>query len=330
MNTAPGDAATGVRTVAVLGAGLIGSGWAARCLAHGLAVVAWDPQPAAEKGLRENVANAWPALTEVGLAPGADPARLRFAGSVADCVQGADFVQENAPDREELKRTLIAEAGRHCREDVIIASSSSGIRPSLIQRDCMHPGRVVIGHPFNPVYLLPLVEVMAGELTDADAVVRAGRFYRAIGMRPLHVRKEIDGYLSDRIQQTIFHEVLYMVRDGVCTPAEVDAAITGGPGLRWPMLGPCFTWHLAGGEGGMRHAMEHWSPEEGDLWSHLKSPAYTPELIAAMADGCEAMQRGRSRKEIEQRRDKCLIAIQRALDEFWFPQGEDGWPNMPD
>ncbi len=319
-----------VNTVAILGAGLIGSGWAARCLAHGRDVVAWDPNPAAEQGLRANIDNAWPALEEVGLDAAADRTRLRFVSSVAECVAGADFVQENAPDREDLKRTLLAEADRHAPVHAIIASSSSGIRPTLIARDCAHPERVVIGHPFNPVYLLPLVEVVAGEQTGPEAVQRAARFYRDIGMRPLHVRREIDGYLSDRIQQTIFHEALYMVRDGVCTPAELDAAITGGPGLRWPMLGPCLTWHLAGGPGGMRHAMEHWSPEEGNLWTHLPSPPYTPELIDAMAAGCEQMQGGRELAEIERRRDKCLIAIQRALDEFWFPRGEDGWPEMPD
>ena len=319
-----------VRTVAILGSGLIGSGWAARCLAHGLDVVAWDPDPGAEAGLRANVDNAWAALEQTGLAADADRARLRFVTSVAECVRDADFVQENAPDREDLKRALLAEADSHAPSTAVIASSSSGIRPTLIQRDCRHAGRVLIGHPFNPVYLLPLVEVVAGERTTPESVQAAARFYRAIGMRPLHVRKEIDGYLSDRIQQTIFHEALHMVRDGVCTPAELDAAITGGPGLRWPLLGPCFTCHLAGGPGGMRHAMEHWSPEEGDLWSHLKSPPYTPELIDAMAGGCEQMQAGRDIHEVERRRDKCLIAIQQALDEFWFPKDEDGWPEMPE
>ena len=245
-------------------------------------------------------------------------------------MHGADFIQENAPDREDLKRALLAEADRHSEPAAVIASSSSGIRPTLIQRDCAHPERVLIGHPFNPVYLLPLVELVAGERTNEQSMQRAARFYRAIGMRPLRVRKEIDGYISDRIQQTIFHEALYMVREGVCTPAELDAAITGGPGLRWPLLRPCFTWHLAGGPGGMRHAMEHWSPEEGDLWSHLKSPPYTPELIDAMAAGCEQSQGDRDIREIERRRDKCLIAIQRALDEFWFGRDEDGWPEMPE
>ena len=325
MNSADGD---GVSRVAILGSGLIGSGWAARCLARGLDVVAWDPNPAAEAVLRANLENAWPILTEVGLAPGASMERLRFVTELEACVSEADFIQENAPDDEQLKRNLISQADAAAPADAIIASSSSGIRPTLIQRDCAHPERVVIGHPFNPVYLLPLVEIMGGENTSADTIKRAGCFYRGIGMRPLHARIENDGYISDRLQHAIFHEALYMIREGVCTSAEIDASITGGPGLRWAFLGPMMAFHLAGGEGGLRHSMAHWKPEDVVTWTHLPAPEFTPELVDAAAGGCEAMQGERSIKELERRRDRCLLAIQRALDEFWFSKDEDGWPEM--
>lgn len=318
-----------VKTVALLGSGLIGSGWAARCLAYGLDVVAWDPGPGSEGVLRTNVESAWPVLRELGLAPGADVGRLRFEGSFEAALADADYVQENAPDDESLKRTLITQADAQLGADVIIASSSSGIRPSLLQQDARYPERVIIGHPFNPVYLLPLVEVVGGKHTSEDAIRFGAAFYRAIGMRPLHARVEIDGYISDRLQQVLFHEALYMIRDGICTPAEIDAAITGGPGLRWAFLGPMLAFHLAGGEGGIRHSMHHWAPDVANLWTHLPSPDFTDELIDLTAAGCEAVQGDRTIKEFERRRDRCLVGIQQALDEFWYPPGQDGWPDMP-
>ena len=318
----------GISTVGIVGAGLIGSGWAARSLAHGLDVIAWDPNPAAEKGFRTNVENAWITLSEMGLADDADLGRLRFVTELDDCATESDFLQENAPDNEALKRDLITRLDRISRPDVIIASSSSGILPTLLQRDCSHPERVVIGHPFNPVYLLKLVEVMGGEQTSQETIRRAARFYHSIGMRALHARVEVEGYISDRLQQCIFHEALYMIREGVATAAEIDASITAGPGRRWAFLGPMMAFHLAGGEGGLRHAMEHWSPEEVNPWTHLPAPDFTPELIDAAASGVERAQGGRSIKDFEKRRDKCLLAIDRALEELWFPDGDDSWPQM--
>ena len=318
-----------VTTVAVLGSGLIGSGWAARFLAHGLDVRAWDPDPAAEKGLRENVERAWPLLTELGVSEDADQERLSFETSMECCLAGAQFVQENAPDDVGIKSEIIASASRICGADVMIASSSSGIRPSLLQNEARHPGRILVGHPFNPVYLLPLVEVVGGEQTTDSTITRACAFYRALGMRPMHTRVEVDGYISDRLQQVLFHEALYMIRDGVCTPAEIDAAITGGPGLRWAFIGPMLTFHLAGGKGGLRRAMQHWSPEETNLWTHLPAPDLSDELVEAAAGGCELEQGKRTLEELETRRDRCLAAIQKALDDFWYPPGEDGWPESP-
>ena len=318
----------GISTVGIVGAGLIGSGWAARCLASALDVIAWDPNPAAEKGFRTNVENAWVTLSEIGLKEGANLDRLRFVTDLDECAGASDFLQENAPDNESLKRDLITQLDQRANPDAIIASSSSGIVPTLLQRDCTHPERVVIGHPFNPVYLLRLVEIMAGQQTSGETIRRAGRFYRSIGMRPLHARVEVEGYISDRLQQCIFHEALYMIRDGVATAAEIDASITAGPGRRWAFLGPMMAFHLAGGEGGLRHAMEHWSPEEVNPWTHLPAPDFTPTLIDAAASGVERAQGAHSIKDFEKRRDKCLLAIDRALEEFWFDESDDGWPEM--
>lgn len=317
-----------VKTVGIIGAGLIGSGWAARCLAHGLTVIAWDPDKTVEKKFRANIENAWLVLEEIGLSANADMDRLTMVEDLDACASACDFFQENAPDNEKLKRDLITRVDTLAKPDAIIASSSSGILPTLLQRECKHPERVIIGHPFNPVYMLKLVEIMGGEKTSNQTIKEAGAFYRSIGMRPLHCRKEIEGYISDRLQQAIFHEALYMIRMGVATSSEIDAAITGGAGRRWAMMGPMMTFHLAGGEGGLRNAMHHWSPEEVNPWTHLPAPDFTPELIEAAAGGCEQAQGNRTITDFEMRRDKCLLAIDKALQNFWFPESDDGWPEM--
>ncbi|MEY3597092.1 MAG: hypothetical protein RL543_1045 [Pseudomonadota bacterium] len=187
-----------IRTVAIIGSGVIGSGWAARCLAHGLDVIAFDPAPDGEAKIRAAIANAWPALETAGLVAGASQSRLTYVKSVADAVKNADFVQENAPEREELKQNLLAEIDSHAKQGVVIASSTSYLLPTSLQSKCANPDRIVVGHPFNPVYLLPLVEIVAGEKTSIASVDAAKAFYRAIGMRPLHVRKEIEGFIADR------------------------------------------------------------------------------------------------------------------------------------
>lgn len=310
-----------VSRVCVVGTGVIGSGWAARCLARGLDVVATDPAPGAEGRLRASVANAWPALARSGLAPGAAPERLEFSSELAAAVGAADFVQESAPENEELKRRLLARIDAAARPGVIIASSSSGLLPSRIQADCAEPGRVLIGHPFNPVYLLPLVEVVGGSQTSADAIAAASDFYRDIGMRPLHVRKEIEGYISDRLQESIWREALHMVADGVATTAEIDRAITDGPGLRWAFMGPCLTFHLAGGDVGMAHMLEQFGPALALPWTHTEAPPLSEELIRRMVEGTSAQAAGRSVKQIEQRRDECLIRIQELLAQSWEGEG---------
>ena len=304
-----------VRRVAVVGTGVIGGGWAARCLARGLDVVAWDPAPGAEQRLRDGIANAWPALTRVGLAPGASQDRLRFAATVEETVRDADFIQESAPENEDLKRRLHAQIDAAARPDVIIGSSSSGLLPTRIQADCTHPERVVIGHPFNPVYLLPLVEVLGGEKTAPESIDRAIAFYQSIGMRPLRVRTEIPGYIADRLLEALWREALHMVAEGVATTAEIDDAIRFGPGLRWSFMGTCLIYHLAGGEQGMRHMLEQFGPALELPWTKLVAPKLTDELIDRMVEGTKEQAAGRSIQELERYRDDALISVMEALKE---------------
>jgi carnitine 3-dehydrogenase len=283
--------------------------------------VAWDPAPDAGNLLRASVENAWPAVSKLGLYPGASMDRLHFVSSLEDACADADFIQENAPEREDLKRKLHTQIDAAAQPDAIIASSTSGLLPSGFQSDCAHPERVIVGHPFNPVYLLPLVEVLGGEKTNEASIERAMEFYRSIGMYPLKVRKEIGGFLSDRLQEALWREVLHLVNDDVATTDELDAAISYGPGLRWAIWGTCLIFHLAGGEGGMRHMLQHFDPSLFP-WTKLEPPEITEALIDKMANGTKQQAAGRTIKELEQLRDNCLIGIMRALQEHKVGAGQ--------
>jgi carnitine 3-dehydrogenase len=302
-----------IKKIGIVGAGVIGSGWAARALAAGLDVVAWDPGPGAEAAMRASVENAWPALTRVGLAAGASLDRLIVVTALADAVGEADFIQESAPENDDLKRRLMAQIDAAARPEAIIASSSSGLLPSNFQADCANPERVVVGHPFNPVYLLPLVEVLGGAKTARGAIDAAAAFYQSIGMRPLKVRTEIPGYIADRLQEALWRELLHLVADGVATTAEIDDSIRFGPGLRWAFMGTSLIYHLAGGEQGMRHMLAQFGPALKLPWTRLEAPELTEELIDRMAEGTMAQAAGRSIKALERYRDDALISIQETL-----------------
>ncbi len=270
---------TDIKTFAALGSGVIGSGWVARALSRGLDVLARDPAPGAEAQLRARVANAWPALQKQGLAAGASPERLRFASSVEACVAKADFIQESAPEQLELERSLHAKISAAARPDVLIASSTSGLLPSEFYADARYPERCVVGHPFNPVYLLPLVEVVGGVKTAPDAVQSAMQVYRSLGMRPLHVRKEVPGFIADRLLEAQWREALHLVNDGVASTGEIDDAIRFGAGLRWSFMGSFLIYTLAGGDAGMRHFMAQFGPALKLPWTHLVAPELTEGLI---------------------------------------------------
>ena len=301
-----------VKTVAVIGGGVIGAGWSARCLARGLTVNVWDPACDAEEKLRASVANAWPAVSKLGLFAGASQDNLTFCATLEEACAQADFIQEAAPERIDLKQSLHAQMDAASRKDVIIASSTSGLLPTEFQAKAANPERIIVGHPFNPVYLLPLVEVLGGEKTEQTFIDKAAVFYETIGMYPLKVRTEIPGFISDRLQEALWREALHMIKDGVATTEEMDAAIAYGPGLRWSIWGTCLIFHLAGGEGGIRHMLKHFDPSLFP-WTKLEPPEITTELLDRMDEGCKQQADGRSIKELEQIRDDCLISVMQAL-----------------
>jgi carnitine 3-dehydrogenase len=308
-------------TIAIIGTGVIGAGWAARCLAHGHDVTAFDPAEGAEARLRAAVARAWPALERTSLAPGASQDRLVMMGSLEAAVSGADLVQENAPEREDLKQDLLARIDAAAKPEALIASSTSGLLPTRLQSRMTRPDRFVVGHPFNPVYLLPLVEVLGGERTAAASIEAAKAFYASIGMRPLHVRTEIEGFIADRLMEALWREALWLVKDGVATTEEIDAAVIYGCGLRWSLMGTFLTFHLAGGAGGMRHMLHQFGPALKLPWTKLIAPELTDDLIDRVADGCEQQAAGRSIGELEQRRDAFLVDLLALVKRYW-PEAE--------
>ena len=302
------------RLVGLLGGGVIGGGWAARFLLHGTDVRLYDPDPAAAETVAEVVDDARRAYRRLTLAPLPAEGRLTVVATPEDAAEGAEFVQESAPEREGLKRELLARAGRAAASETVFASSTSGIRPSLLQPDMPDPGRLVVGHPFNPVYLLPLVEVCPGEQTAPDAVRRAAEVYRAIGMRPLVMRREIDGFVADRLQEALWREALWLVSDGIATVAEVDDSIRFGPGLRWSFMGTYLTYRIGGGTRGMRHFLEQFGPALQWPWTKLTDvPDLDAELIERIVSQSDEQADGRTARELVRARDDCLVAVLQAL-----------------
>ena len=293
--------------VAVVGTGVIGASWAAHFLAHGLDVTATDPSPGAEERLRSDVAAIWPTLTP---AAGGSPERLAFTSDVAAAVADADFVQENGPEREDVKHEVFAVLDTAARPDVVLASSSSGLLPSVIARGCpRHPERVVIGHPFNPPHLIPLVEVVPGEKTSEQAVEAALAFYTAVGKKPIRLRQELPGHVANRLQAALWQEAYSLVERGVATVADIDTAIAHGPGLRWAVLGPFANQHLSGGPGGIAHVLEHLGPPTEAWWRDLGQVTLTPELVAKLVAGVDEELAGVDPTELIARRDAVLTAL---------------------
>ncbi|WP_407310311.1 L-carnitine dehydrogenase [Pseudomonas sp. nanlin1] len=304
---------TEIKTFAAIGGGVIGSGWVSRALAHGLDVVAWDPAPGAEAALRKRVANTWGALEQQGLEHGAAQSRLRFVDSIEACVRDADFIQESAPERLALKLDLHSKISAAAKPNALIASSTSGLLPSEFYEGSSHPQRCVVGHPFNPVYLLPLVEVVGGKNTAAAAIQAAITVYESIGMRPLHVRKEVPGFIADRLLEALWREALHLVNDGVATTGEIDDAIRFGAGLRWSFMGTFLTYTLAGGDAGMRHFMAQFGPALQLPWTYLQAPELTEQLIDKVVDGTTDQLGQYSISALERYRDDCLLAVLEAV-----------------
>ena len=303
-----------IRTVGLLGGGVIGGGWAARFLLNGIDVRLYDPDPETPRKLDEALDNARRAYARLTYAPLPPAGSVAFVDRVEDAADGVDFIQESAPERPELKRELLTAASKAAAPEIVIASSTSGLLPTLLQEGMRAPERLTVGHPFNPVYLLPLVEVCGGAATSPETIARASEIYRAIGMHPLVVRREIDGFIADRLLEALWREALWLVNDGVATVEEIDDAIRYGPGLRWSVMGTFLLYRIAGGEAGVRHFLAQFGPALQWPWTKLTDvPELTPALLARLEQQSDAQAGGRTVRELERLRDDCLVDVLQAL-----------------
>ena len=300
-----------IHRIAIVGTGVIGASWAAQYLARGFDVVATDPAPNAEANLRKYVDEAWPALTTIGLSRGAARERLSFAPTMKSALSEADLVQENGPERPDFKIKLFAAMDDATPPDSLIASSSSGITMSVMQSGCKRPERCVIGHPFNPPHIIPLVEVVGGAKTSPAAIQQAMAFYAAIGKKPILLHKELPGHVGNRLQAALYREVMHLIQQGVLSVADADDAVSWGPGLRWGVMGPSLQWHLGGGPGGIEHFMEHLMDPLAGMIKTLGNPEITPDLKRTIVEGVLQEAGRRSVEQLAHEEDELLVGLLR-------------------
>jgi len=306
-----------IRRVAIVGTGVIGASWAAEFLARSLDVVATDPAPNAEANLRKYIDEAWPALTAMGLSPKASRDRLSFTQDMKTAVSRADLVQENGPERPDFKIKLFASMDASTPSDSIIASSSSGITMSVMQSPCKHPERCVIGHPFNPPHMIPLVEVVGGSKTSPETVQRAIAFYASIGKKPIHLRKEVVGHVANRLQAALYREVVNLIHLGVVDVADADTAVSWGPGLRWGVMGPNMLFHLGGGVGGIQHFMDQFEGPLAGWWKDLASFTVWPEgSKQAIIEGVLKEANDRTVDQLAEMRDEVLLELVKLREKY--------------
>ncbi len=298
-----------IRNVAIVGTGLIGASWAAQYLASGFDVIATDPAPNAEANLRKSVDEAWKLLTVIGLASGASRDRLTFTADMKEAVSKADFVQENVPERLVLKALVFAQMDEVTPPDTILASSASGVTMDIIQSGCKHPERCVIGHPFNPPHVIPLVEVVGGAKTSEAVIERAMTFYASIGKKPIRLRKALPGHVGNRLQAALYREVLYLIQQGVVSVEDADIAVCYGPGLRWGVMGPSLQWHLGGGPGGIRHFVEHFMDGFVGQMRKLEMPDVTPALLQTVIDGVLKEANGHSVEQLAEAENQVVLEL---------------------
>ncbi|MCC2595222.1 3-hydroxyacyl-CoA dehydrogenase [Pusillimonas sp. MFBS29] len=297
------------KKIAVVGTGVIGASWAACFLSKGYDVAATDPAAGAEERLRKLVQTWWPTLERMGMTDDASPERLSFHASPEAAVQDAVFIQESGPERLDIKRATLAQISAAAPADTLIATSSSGIPASQIQDAAQHPERVLIGHPFNPPHLIPLVEVVGGRLTSAQAIEKAMRFYESLGKKAIHIRREVKGHVANRLQAALWREAFHLVQEGVASVSDIDAAIAHGPGLRWALLGPFLNVHLSGGEGGIEHFLEHLGPPVEDWWADLGEVKLNPELNQLLIAGVDQELGTANLADIVAQRDELLLTL---------------------
>jgi len=303
-----------IKRIAIIGAGVIGGGWAAHFLRYGMQVTVWDPAPDAAAKLRVRLTAIWPKLERLGLHPAASLDNLHFYSDLASAVAGAEFIQESTPERLSIKIETLKNIDAACPPETIIASSTSGYLMTEITVGVRYPERCIVAHPFNPPYIIPAVEVVAGEQTSPEAHQWAVDFYQAMGKQPLKLTKEIPGFVADRIMEAVWREILHMLDKDMATVAEIEAAIRYGPGLRWALMGPLTVLHMGGGEGGMAHLIHQFGPSLKAPWTFLDAPELTDELANKVIDGCNRLTNGQTIRQLEEERDDLLIRLIDILD----------------
>ena len=313
-----------IDTITCVGAGTIGGGWAAYFLAQGYRVKIWDPAPDAGEKFSRLLDAAWPALAELDMVVGADRTAWSIHTDLAEAVAGTGFVQESAPEDLALKRGLLAQIDEACPPNIVISSSTSGYSMTEMATEAAHPERLVVGHPFNPPYLIPLVEVVGGQSTSAAAVDWAADFFTHIGKSVIRMDREVPGFIANRLQEAQWREALYMVEQGEATVEQIDRSITDGPGLRWPFQGPMLTFHLAGGEGGMAHMLDHFGPSLKSPWTRLTAPELSQQLRDDVVAGCDIEAGERSIADLVAHRDAGIIALRRLTDQLATSSADSG------
>ena len=305
-----------IKKIAVIGTGVIGSGWIVRFLAHNKKVIAYDKDIRLKKKIIKEIKQTWPHVKKLFNKKKLKLKNFSFVTSLKDALKDAEFVQECAPENYKLKIRLMKEIGKYSKSDAIISSSSSGLLPSRIYSKCKNPSRTIIAHPFNPVYMLPGVEIVPGKRTKKNFLKKAYKFYKSVSMNPIMIKKELPGYLSDRLQEALWREALHIVNEGYASTKDLDRAIEDGPGMRWSLMGTFLTFHLAGGNAGMKHMLEQFGPALKLPWTKLKAPKLSKKLSNRVIAGTKKQARGKSVAEISKIRDEYLLNLQKMRKKY--------------
>ena len=305
-----------IKKIAVIGTGVIGSGWIVRFLAHNKKVIAYDKDIRLKKKIIKEIKRTWPYVRKLFNKKKLKLKNFKYVTSIKEALKEADFVQECAPENYKLKTKLMEIIGKYSKPNVIISSSSSGLLPSRIYSKCKNPSRSIIAHPFNPVYMLPGVEIVPGKRTKKNFLKKAYKFYKSISMNPIMIKKELPGYLSDRLQEALWREALHIVNEGYASTEDLDRAIEDGPGMRWSLMGTFLTFHLAGGNAGMKHMLEQFGPALKLPWTKLKAPKLSNKLSNRVITGTRKQARGKSVAEISKIRDEYLLNLQKMRKKY--------------
>ena len=305
-----------IKKIAVIGTGVIGTGWIIRFLAHDKKVIAYDKNLNSDKKIIAEIKRTWPYVKKLFNKKRLKLKNFSFTTSLKESLKDADFIQECAPENYKLKTKLMEIIGKYSKPNIIISSSSSGLLPSKIYSKCKNPSRTVIAHPFNPVYMLPGVEIVPGKKTDRKFLKKANKFYKSVSMNPIMIKKELPGYLSDRLQEALWREALHIVNEGYASTKDLDRAIEDGPGMRWSLMGTFLTFHLAGGKAGMKHMLEQFGPALKLPWTKLKAPKLTKKLSNTIISGTRMQSRGKSVAEISKVRDEYLLYLQKLRKKY--------------